>query len=236
MKPTVLPILALCALLLAACDEPRPREPKLNPRPQPADDRVLPPAARSAEAATERPGPYGWDAEAGAFTFEGRPLRAGRLWTFEGSTDGFVMAGGEVAPAETNGLRLAARVFDPALRSPSGLALDGAQYSHVLVRVTRLAPAADWDGALHYVTAAHPEAAGFMAKPIQGAEPKVNETVILAYDMRSPTMGGQDWVTSLIESIRLDFDDAAGGEFLIHQIAITEPPAAAPAPALRPAA
>lgn len=236
MKSIALPILALCALLLASCDEPRPREPKLNPRPQPADDRALPPAARSAEAASERPGPYAWDAAAGAFTFEGQPLRAGRLWTFEGSTDGFVMAGGEVAPAETNGLRLAARDFDPALRSPSGLALDGAQYSHVLVRVTRLAPASDWDGALHYVTANHPEAAGFMAKPIQGAEPKVNETVILAYDMRTPTMGGGDWVSSLIESLRLDFDDAAGGEFLIHQIAVTEPPASAPTPTLRPAA
>ena len=146
------------------------------------------------------------------------------------------MAGGEVAPAETNGLRLAARDFDPALRSPSGLALDGAQYSHVLVRITRLAPASDWDGALHYVTANHPEAAGFMAKPVQGAEPKVNETVILVYDMRTPTMGGGDWVSSLIESLRLDFDDAAGGEFLIHQIAVTEPPASAPAPTLRPAA
>jgi len=236
MKPIILPVLALCAALLAACDEPRPREPKLNPRPQPADDRALPPAARSTAAASERPGPYAWDAEAGAFTFEGRPLRAGRLWTFEGSTDGFVMAGGQVLPAEANGLRLAARDFDPALRSPSGLALDGAQFSHVLVRVTRLAPASDWDGALHYVTASHSEAAGFMAKPVQGAEPKVNETVILVYDMRTPTMGGGDWVSSLIESIRLDFDDAAGGEFLIHQIAVTEPPASAPAPALRPAA
>ncbi|MDP1874854.1 hypothetical protein [Phenylobacterium sp.] len=236
MKSPVLSMLALCAVLLAACDEPRPREPQLNPRPQPADDRVLPPPARSAATAVERPGPYAWDAAAGAFTFEGQPLRAGRLWTFEGSTDGFVMAGGEVLPAETSGLRLAARAFDPALRSPSGLALEGRRFSHVLVRVTRLAAASDWDGALHYVTAAHPEAAGFMAKPFQGAAPEVNETVILAYDMRNPTLGGEDWVTSLIESIRLDFDDAAGGEFLIHQIAVTEPPANAPAPTLRPAA
>lgn len=236
----LLPGLLLCAALLSACDNPRPREPQLNPRPQPADALALPPPARSAKAAVERPGPYGWDSDARAFTFEGQPLRAGRLWTFEGSTDGFVMAGGEVAPAETLGLRLAARAFDPALRSPSGLALDGAQFNHVLVRVTRLAPAADWDGALHYVTAAHPEAAAFMAKPLQGEAPRVNETVILAYDMRSPTKGGDDWVSSLIESIRLDFDDAAGGEFLIHQIAITEPPgppppARAPAPVLRPA-
>ncbi|MDZ4319358.1 MAG: hypothetical protein U1A07_11075 [Phenylobacterium sp.] len=237
MKPALLSILGLCAALLAACDEPRPREPKLQPPPQPADDRALPPAARSADAAAERPGPFAWDAAAGVFTFEGRPLRAGRLWTFEGSTDGFVMAGGEVLPAETSsGLRLAARAFDPALRSPAGLALDGAQFSYVLVRVTRLAPASDWDGALHYVTAAHPEAAGFMALPFQGAAPGVNETVILAYDMRTPTMGGEDWVTSVIESIRLDFDNAAGGEFLIHQIAITEPPASTPAPILRPAA
>lgn len=233
MRSYVLPTLVLCAALLAACDEPRTREPKLNPRPQPADDQTLPPAARS--AAGERPSPYAWDPAAGTFTFEGRPLRAGRLWTFEGSTDGFVMSGGEVLPAETDGLRLAARAFDPALRSPSGLALEGRRFNHVLVRITRLAPAKDWDGALHYVTAARPEAADFMAQPFQGAAPEVNETVILAYDMRRPTRGGEDWVTSQIERVRLDFDDGAGGEFLIHQIAITEPPLSEPAPALRPA-
>ncbi len=233
-KPFLIVALGLGLGLLAACDQPRPREPRLNPRPQPADDRHLPPAALSMGAAVERQGPYAWDAQAGVFTFNGQPLKAGRLWTFEGSTDGFVMAGGEVLPDEARGLRLAARAFDSVLRSPSGLALEGARFNHVLVRVTRLSQAPDWDGTLHYVTAAHPEAPGFMARPLQGAEPKVNETVILAYDMRHLTKGGEDWVASEIERIRLDFDDAAGGEFLVHQVAITEAPSAEGAIDLRP--
>jgi len=235
MGPKPFLIAALGLALLSACDQPRSREPRLNPRPQPADDRHLPPAALSTGTAVERPGPYAWDAEAARFTFNGQPLKAGRLWTFEGSTDGFVMTGGEVLPDETRGLRVAARAFDSVLRSPSGLALQGAQFNHVLVRVTRLSQAPDWDGSLHYVTAAHPEAPGFMARPLQGAEPEVNETVILAYDMRRLTKGGEDWVSSEIERIRLDFDDAAGGEFLVHQVAITEAPSAEDAIALRPA-
>ena len=114
----------------------------------------------------------------------------------------------------------------------------GGRYTHVLVRATRLAGGADWDGALHYTTAAHPESAQFTTKPFQGEKPEINETVILAYDMAKPLSGGEDWVTSVIDRIRIDFDDAAGGEFLIHQVAITEAPptetAADEAPPLRP--
>ncbi|MDP2215362.1 hypothetical protein [Phenylobacterium sp.] len=234
MRRAALAILALCAALVSACDNPRPREPQLEPSPQAPNAKTLPPASRSADGAMERPGSYAWDADAGAFTFNGQPLRAGRLWTFEGSTDGFVMVGGEVLPAETRGLRLAARAYDPILRSPSGLALSGARFNHVLVRVTRLAPSTDWDGALHYVTADHSESADFMAQPFQGAAPEVDETVILAYDMRNLKAGGDDWASSVIESIRLDFDNGAGGEFLVHQVAITEPPATESPPALRP--
>jgi hypothetical protein len=223
---------------VAACDEPRSREPKLNPRPVAPDRLTLPPTAFSAEDAVERPGPFAWNPESKAFVWNGQPLRAARTWTFDGSTDGFVMGGGEVEPAEDGGLRVAARIFDSAIRTPSGLALQGRQYSHVLVRATRLAGGQQWDGALHYVTEAHPESAQFTAKPFQGEKPEVNETVILAYDMTRPLAGGEDWTTSVIDRIRIDFDDAAGGEFLIHQVAITEAPpadtAADEAPPLRP--
>ncbi len=236
--PLARPLLALLAagLALAACDEPRPRELRQNPRPQPAAADGLPPAALSAENAAERAGPYAWDAAAGTFTWQGRPLKAGRVWTFDGSTDGFVMSGGELLPAETHGLRVAARAFDSAIRSPSGLELDGSRYSQVLVRLTRLRAAEHWDGALHYSTAAHGESAEFMTKPPPGAEPRVNETVVLAYDLAHPRRGGADWTTSLIDRIRIDLDDSAGGEFLIHQIAVTEaPPAAEPDAAATPA-
>ncbi len=231
------PILALLAagLALTACDEPRPRELRQNPRPQPAEAAGLPPAVLSAENAVERASPFAWDPAAQTFTWQGQPLRAGRVWTFDGSTDGFVMSGGELLPAETAGLRVAARAFDSAIRSPSGLELDGSRYNQVLVRLTRLRGAEHWDGALHYSTAAHGESAEFMTKPPVGADPKVNETVVLAYDLANPRRGGEDWTTSLIDRIRIDLDDSEGGEFLIHQIAVTEAPPAAGAAASAPA-
>lgn len=221
--------LLIAGLLLAGCDEPRTREPQRNPTPQPAPAASLPPASLSADQAVERAGPFGWDASAEAFTWQGQPLKAGRLWTFDGSTDGFVMSGGEILPAENAGLRVAARAVDAALRSPSGLELDGARFNHVLVRLTRLRGAEVWDGSLHYSTAAHGESAEFMDKPPFGSQPQVNETVVLVFDMAQPLFGGKDWTTSLIDQIRIDLDDSEGGEFLIHQIAVTEAPPAAPA-------
>ncbi|MDO8410619.1 MAG: hypothetical protein Q7S93_11240 [Phenylobacterium sp.] len=235
MRAFVLLAVLLASTLVAACDEPRSREQRLNPRPAAPDNLSLPPTVFSAEAAVERPGPFAWDPATKAFMWNGQPLRAARTWTFEGSTDGFVMGGGEVAPAEDGGLAIAAHVLDSAVRTPSGLALQGRRYTHVLVRATRLAGGTGWDGSLHYATEVHPESPQFRNRPFQGEAPEVNETVILAYDMSKPLTGGEDWTTSVIDRIRIDFDEAAGGEFVIHQVAITEPPAPEGALGLRPA-
>ncbi|MDP1617884.1 hypothetical protein [Phenylobacterium sp.] len=235
MRAFVLPAVILATAVVAACDEPRSREPKLNPRPVAPDNLSLPPTDFSPENTVERPSPFAWDPAAKAFLWNGQPLRAARTWTFDGSTDGFVMGGGEVAPAEEGGLRIAARVVDSAVRTPSGLALQGRRYTHVLVRATRLAGGTGWDGALYYATEAHPESVQFTNRPFEGEEPEVNETVILAYDMSKPLAGGEDWTASVIDRVRIDLDEAAGGEFLIHQVAITEPPAPENAIGLRPA-
>ena len=42
--------------------------------------------------------------------------------------------------------------------------------------------------------------------------------------MTNLTRGGEDWKSSLIDQIRLDTDDQAGGAFTIHQVAVTENP------------
>ena len=63
----------------------------------------------------------------------------------------------------------------------------------------------------------------------------MNETVILAYDLTRPTRGGSDWQQSIIQQLRLDTDDGAGGKFLLRQIAVVQNPASdrlrAPEPA-----
>lgn len=207
-------IFLMAMALLSACDKPQP-----------------PAAPAPAAVVSERAGPVRWNGERGAFEMNGQPLRTAKLWTFEGSTDGFTGVGSKVAPAAVgDGLEIT--IADPTLRSPKGLEIVGAQYSLVLVRLTRLANGEAWDGALYYSTPSHPEAIGYLGKPKGAPEgPALNETVTLVYDMSRPAAGGTDWMTSVIDQIRLDIEDRPGGRFLIRQIAIAENPDAAPLPA-----
>lgn len=178
--------------------------------------------APAGPTAPDRPGPAQWNAATGAFTLNGKPVTAVKLWTFDGSTDGFTTMASKISPATTQGATLT--VVDPILRSPKGLNVPGGRYNLVLIRLTRLAPGAFWDGALHYTTAAHGEDAGYFGKPVAGADPKVGETTTLVYDMAHQKRGGPDWMTSTIDEIRLDIEDKPGGIFVIRQVAIAEDP------------
>jgi hypothetical protein len=215
--------LAAVAALLASCHRPA--------------DKAQGPVA-VAPVGPERDSPVHWNATTGGFEFNGRALKTVKLWTFDGSTDGFTAMGSKITPAAGQGI--AVTIADPTIRSPKGLNVPGAQYPVVLVRLTRTAPASAWDGALYYSTGAHGETISFLGKPTSGADPKVGETTTLVYDMSHQALGAPDWMQSTINQIRLDVEDKPGGAFLIRQIAITEPldPTAAPsaAPAAAPPA
>ncbi len=222
--------LAAAAALLAACH--RPAETTKT-------------ATAPVAAGPERAGPVHWNAGSAAFELAGRPLKTAKLWTFDGSTDGFTPMGSKLAPAPGQGIAIT--IADPTIRSPKGLNVPGAQYSLVLVRITRTGAGTLWDGALYYSTAAHTEAVTYLGKPVSGANPAVGETTTLVYDMTRQAMGGLDWTQSTIDQIRFDIEDKPGGAFVIHQIAIAEnpnpaaltpgvAPAAAPATAPAPAA
>lgn len=219
-------------LALAACGRPT--------------DTAKPPPAAASGPLVERAGPIRWNAASGAFELAGKPLKTVKLWTFDGSTEGFTPVGSKVVPAP--GAGIAVTLADPTLRSPKGLNVPGGQYPLVLVRLTRTAAGVAWDGALYYSTAAHGEGIGFFGKPLSGASPAVGETTTLIYDMSRQANGGPDWTASTIDQIRLDLEDRPGGAFLIRQIAIAEnpdpaalgpvapakpaePPAATPSPA-----
>jgi hypothetical protein len=199
----ILPLLAALILPLAACGR--------------SED---PPQRLRMIQGQERPAPVAWNGASGGFELAGKPLRTVKLWTFDGSTEGFTAPKSEVLPAEGPGLHV--RLRGPILRSPRGLAVDGSVYSLVLVRLTRLKAGGGWDGALYYATPLHGESAQFVGKPLQGADPAVGETTVLIYDMRHLAAGGGDWKTAEIDQIRLDLEDRPGGEFLIHQVAIAE--------------
>ena len=203
--------LAVAVALLAACSRP-------------ADQTQ---GASVAGPTVERAGPVAWNAATGGFELSGKPLKTVKLWTFDGSTDGFTGGRSVVAPAQGQGL--AVTVVEPSLRSPAGLNVPGEQYSQVIVRLTRIADGGAWDGALYYATAAHPESSAFLAKPA-GAPPALGETVTLVYDMSRPAAGASDWLASRIDQMRFDLEDKAGARFVVHQVAITENPNAAPLP------
>jgi len=218
------PLIAVAAAagLLSACRRP-------------TDEAHAPPAAPT----VERPGPVTWNAATGGFELNSKPLKTSKLWTFDGSTEGFTGVNSKVTPAPGQGLAVV--MVDPTIRSPKGLNVPGGQYPLVLVRLTRTAPGTLWDGALYYATAAHGEAIEFLGKPLWGANPKVGETTTLVYDMGHQVVGGADWTQSNIDQIRFDVEDKPGGAFVIRQIAIAENPDPAalgptPAPAATPPA
>jgi len=219
-------ILIAVAGLLAACHRPT--------------EKAAAPVAVAAPDGPDRPGPAVWNKATGGFELNGKPVTTAKLWTFEGSTEGFSTMGSKITPAVGQGVLVT--VADPILRSPKGLNVPGARYDLVLIRLTRVAPGELWDGALYYATPAHGEASGFFGKPLAGADPKVGETTTLVYDMANQRRGGPDWSQSTIDEIRLDIEDKAGGAFVIRQIAIGIDPdpaamaAMAPPPKVKPAA
>jgi hypothetical protein len=202
-------------LALAGCDG----KPASGPAPSPGSAVPVDPSLPY-----ERVEPIAWNAAQGAFTFEGKPMTAGRIWRFEDGPQGF---GGTVniAFSPIDGTHLSNDIFDAQLRSPNGLALDGARFNMVLVRLSRLANGPPWDGSLFWITNAHDASDGFHTKPFLGADPGPNETVILAYDLTRPRHGGSDWQQSVIQQLRLDTDDGAGGKFLLREIAVVQNPA-----------
>ena len=219
----------LAAVSLAACDHPAPRERKVAPQPHaavaPGTPIEAPPALVPAHKfPDDPPSPVLWNPGKTAFEFNGRPLRAEKVWTFDGATDGFVATHGDVLPADGAGLSLKVGGRDAILRTPRGLNVAGANRSLVLVRLTRTGAAKRLDPTAYYSTAAHGESPAYFAKPAFGGHPRLNDTVTMVFDMHRLSAGGEDWKTSKIDQVRLDLDDGAGGAFVIRQVAIAQDP------------
>lgn len=218
VRSTLLLAAAAC-LAVSACDKPK------GAPPEPAAAAIVSEPARPAPV---RPAePVKWDDTGGRFTVDGAVLKTAHLWRFDGTTEGFSSAAAQIEPANRGGLRVSEQAIDAILRSPQNLAIKGAQYNGVLVRLTREKEASKWDGSLFFTTAAHGESAGFFGKPLRGADPVAGETTIMVYDMANLRKGGGDWTASTITGLRLDLDDQPGGQFVIHQIAVVALPASA---------
>jgi hypothetical protein len=206
--------LALAALAfgLAGCSQPA----STASHPEPDSTYQADPNAANAPPVT-------WDDRRAAFVQSGKPLAAGKLWRFAGSTDGFTVPGALATPAPGGGLSIQNKIYGAFLRTPDNLGLDGRRFSTILVRITRDAAGAQWDPIVYYTTKSHAETEKFKAKLYRGHNPATGETTVLVYDMRTLAAGRADWVSSQIRQVRFQTDDQPGGAFTIHEIAITEP-------------
>src|SRR5437762_9059321 len=86
------------------------------------------PAAPAAPV-VERSGPIAWNGS--GFTVAGQMVKTAKVWTFDGATDGFSALSTKLTPAVGSGLSVV--VGDPAIRSPKGLNISGADYPIVLI-------------------------------------------------------------------------------------------------------
>lgn len=214
-------LLVMAAAALSGCDKPKPRTPPPEPAP-PYADRAPPLGLR------ERASPVRWDESAETFVQDGKPLRIGKLWTFDNATDGFTLLGGQASIEAGGGLHLTNTSGDPILLSPKGLDVSGSRFPMVVVRLTRVARGGAWAGSLFYFTTQHGPSEKLRTNPADPRDPAVNETVTLVYDL-SKAPAAEDWAASTIEQLRFDTDDQTGGEFVIRQVAIAGPAVASEA-------
>ncbi len=224
-------LLAMTAsLVLSACDNARTRASNEAKAPVPANG--IAPAVGLITAptgpVTERVGPVTWNETTRTFEFQGKALVAARQWIFNAEPNEFMVTSAATGPADGAGLAVTENRADVILHTAAGLDLDGGKYPLLVLRLTRVKAGDLWDGSVHYTTVKHAETEAYLAKAPKDANPGLNETVTIVYDMHKLRRGGDDWKSSKIDQIRLDLDDAPGGAFIIHQIALAERPAGYP--------
>ena len=186
----------LAALALTACDKPNYPEPERD------------------WASLVK-----WDAASQTLMLGEQPARVVRSWDFSRAPVGLELLNATARLEPGKGLLVSGVAPDPGLRLQTD-SLRGLEARLLVVRLTRLKTTAGWDGSIYYATGEHPESARFMKGPADPAAPPNGVPVVLVYDMGALRAGGDDWMKSMIKHIRLDLDDDAGGEVLIHQVAL----------------
>ena len=96
--------LAALAVLMAACHRPTTKDQS---------------AAAQVPAGPERAGPVRWNAATGGFELSGKPLKTVKLWTFDGSTEGFTTVGSRISPAPGQGVAVVMAWFRINMRISS---------------------------------------------------------------------------------------------------------------------
>lgn len=150
-------------------------------------------------------------------------LDVAHSWTFRTSAEGFTAANGNTSFGEL-GLTFTETAADSNLTSPT-LSIDGRRFRRVYVDLTRTAPRnpGSWDGVIYYALSGGGFNEGQKLTPSQGGDPAVGERVLLVFDAElpsTPNNANLPWRTGTVTSIRLDLDNTAGGQFIIHGVTV----------------
>lgn len=147
-------------------------------------------------------------------------LDPGIMWQFESSVDGWTSN----ATLATAGAYVSVgAVASSHIDSPTGLAIDGGLFSRVVARIRRTA-GTGWLGRVTYVTTGT-GAHGFDSANYHltlASEPVFagGGWVIVTWDMELLTVGGDDWVTHVIDQIRMELPDDNTTTFDVDWIAL----------------
>lgn len=146
--------------------------------------------------------------------------KAAERWRFRGTADGWSPNANATLTTTPNGLILNEVVADANI-SITGLAIDGATHRYVILDLERVAfgSVGTWQGVLRYATSGHGFSLSFY-KVIENIG--LGERRLQVLDMHALTVGGTDWQTNEITQLRVDLDDDAGGQFVIHGIHVGE--------------
>lgn len=139
-------------------------------------------------------------------------------WVFANTDNSFTATQATITTA-TSHIIFTETNTDPILLSPSGLTIDGSIYYIIEIDVKRITDrtGGSFDGRVLYTTGGH----GFSASYYKSFDDiSLNERRTIRLDMSDLTAGGDDWITSTITQIRIDFDNATDGEFEIYSIKV----------------
>ncbi|WP_028034100.1 hypothetical protein [Chelativorans sp. J32] len=139
-----------------------------------------------------------------------------RQWGFETSVEGWTALNGTLS-AQNGVLTFVSTAADPQLSSPI-IAIPGALFSKIRMRVRRISGNGTWDGSIYYTTTNHGISGSYLKRI--AAPSNFNEWQVLEWDMADLTQGGNDWITSTITRLRIDLSQSSGDTLEIDWISI----------------
>jgi hypothetical protein len=141
-------------------------------------------------------------------------------WNFDTTAEGWTGNNSTLSFPSPGVMRQTATAADPSIQV-GGLSINGGLFTKIRMSITRRAGAAatDWDGRLFYGTSGHGFTSSFL-KVLANPNLAIGASTILEFDMAALTVGGADWASSTITTLRVDLGLASGGAFDIDWIVV----------------